>query len=262
MSAVSVIIPNYNGQSLLKKNLPLVVKVMRAGDELIVVDDASTDASVEWLNKEFQTKAKISIKIIQNEVNLRFAASVNKGVAAASSPHVFILNSDVIPHTGVIEQLLKHFENPQVFAVGCSEQEESGQKGGKNQLFFRRGLFAHQRATEFSTGPTAWVSGGSGMFDRKKWLELGGFDVAFSPAYWEDVDLSMRARKRGWIILFDAEALVDHRHETTNSSVFGERKIAAMSWKNGLYFTRKHANWWQKVQYWLWKPYWWWRRPN
>lgn len=56
MSAVSVVIPNYNGKHLLAKHLPAVLEAMRAGDELIVIDDNSTDESWEWLQTYFSTK--------------------------------------------------------------------------------------------------------------------------------------------------------------------------------------------------------------
>jgi hypothetical protein len=129
-------------------------------------------------------------------------------------------------------------------------------------LWFERGLFHHGRAREFSAGPTAWVSGGSGLFDRQKFLALGGFDERFTPAYWEDVDLSFRARQHGWYVGFEPKATVVHLHETTNKSAFGEARIQDMSWRNAFRFTWKNATWWQTIEHMCWLPYWWFQRAR
>lgn len=283
MSSVSVVIPNYNGQALLQSNLPYVFAMLRNEDEVVIVDDASTDNSVEWMKSEFDLKLcvkvpeyqacrgcinlngkKINLKIVQNGVNLRFAMSCNRGVQLAQHPYIFLLNTDVRPTEDIVPKLLQHFEDPHVFAVGCHEIEEheGGISGGKNRLWFSRGMFMHSRAKDFKTGETAWASGGSAMFDKEKWMELGGFDKAYYPAYWEDVDISYRARKRGWKVLFEAEAIVHHNHESTNKPVFGQSKMDTMSWNNSLTFVKKNGNPWQQLQHLIWKPYWHWQRAK
>lgn len=256
--SVSAVIPTYNGRHLLEKNLPAVLRCLRTGDELVIVDDASTDDTVAWLAKEIEPKTqekKISFKVIHNDKNLRFGASVNKGVATASHDFIFLLNNDVSPHEDVLDYLLPHFEDSTVFAVGCLETEGTKQ-GGKNKLWFDKGLFIHSRVGEFATGPTAWASGGSALYDKKKWLELGGFDKAYYPAYWEDIDLSFRARKKGWKVLFESKAKVNHNHESTNTDVFGQQKIENMSWQNAHRFVWRNGTIWQKIANLLWRPYW------
>ncbi len=281
---VSVIIPTFNGLSLLKKNVPAVLSALRSGDELIIVDDASTDNTVSWFKEKFHAK-KWSYKIksqkfqtlvgrftssakncrttlLLNKKNLRFARSCNRGVLLAKQQLIFLLNNDVSPQKDVISYLLPHFEDTSVFAVAPLEIENNlgGIKGGKNHLWFEKGLFMHRRSDEFTTGETAWVSGGSGLFDKEKWLKLGGFDAAFFPAYWEDIDLSFRARKRGWKTLFEEKAIVYHNHESTNQDVFGKKRIESISWKNSQLFAKKNSNSIQKVLYYFWYPYWWLKR--
>lgn len=256
--SVSIVIPTYNGLSLLQKNLPAVVKAMRAGDELVIVDDASSDDTVSWLRTQFKPHhSKLDLQIIHNQHNLRFGAAVNKAVKAAHYSLVWLLNNDVSPAANALEYLLPHFEDESMFAVGCHEREtvDGGISGGKNKLWFERGLFVHSRADDFSTGETAWASGGSALFDREKWLELGGFSSTFYPAYWEDIDLSYRAKQKGWKVWFEAKALVDHNHETTNTTVFGQRKLEVMSFRNALTFTWLYATGNQKLQFALWLPY-------
>jgi GT2 family glycosyltransferase len=295
-SNVSVVIPNYNGQRLLEKHLPAVFQMLQDQDQVVIVDDASTDDSVQWLQHKYHltpfndvpvvslgheneveifqeiyslTHKKIEIIVVRNLKNVRFAQSCNRGVQYARHPYVFLLNSDVKPHRYVLHHLLAHFKDKNVFAVGCLEQEgvEENLKfgrplrlSGKNKLWFEKGIFFHSRARDLKTGTTAWVSGGSGLFDREKWLELGGFDLDYAPAYWEDIDLSFRARQKGWRILFESLAIVDHNHETTNRTAFGQRKIAEMSWRNADKFVKKNGTFWQHVSYYMWRPYWWWKR--
>ena len=262
---ISIVIPTYNGQALLQKHLPAVLQAMQPEDELIVIDDASSDSTEFWFKEWKRDKTKYSIQYIQNIANLRFAATVNKAVREASHAYVFVLNNDVAPHKDVLESLWncwQSYEQPDtIFAIGCLEYEQDPNSkrkpvlGGKNKLWFERGMFIHSRYTDMKTGPTAWASGGSALFDKKKWEALGGFDRAFYPAYWEDIDLSVRARKQGWEVLFCAEAKVDHHHETTNATVFGQQRIAYMSWKNAFIFTWRHMKVSEWIQHIVWLPY-------
>jgi O-antigen biosynthesis protein len=293
MPQVSAVIPNYNGRMLLAKNLMSVFRCLRDKDQLVIVDDASTDSSVNWLvnfyrlNKikrvpekviphdknayevwegvyHFSPSKQIFLTLIVNLENLRFGAAANRGVTVASGESILLLNSDVSPHDEVLDYLLPHMSS-EVFAVACLEVERrrgSVILGGKNTLSFQRGMFIHARANKFTAGNTAWVTGGSGLFDRAKWLELGGFDGRYYPAYWEDVDLSWQARQQGWQVLFEPKAVVDHNHESTNKDAFGIQQMQYMSWRNANKFVLKNANLKQRILYYLWQPYWIWKTAS
>lgn len=273
---VSAVIPTYNGRRLLQKHLPAVFRTLRDADELVVVEDTGPDDTVAWMVQRFSlsktpapfpgvdiyrgkyksgTKT-IDVTLVYNQKNQRFGETSNRGVRVAKHDLIFLLNSDVAPHSSALKNLLPHFDDPAVFGVGPLEIEH-GKKSGRNMLWFERGMFIHSRAKKLVSGPTAWVSGGSGLFDKKKWQEIGGFDRLYYPAYWEDIDLSFQARKRGWKVLFEAKAVVDHNHETTNITVFGKRKMDQMSWRNANKFVWKNGDFWQKLAHVLWKPYWW-----
>src|SRR5947207_14924200 len=124
---ISIVIPNYNGKELLEKNLPKVIEAIlsyKEGDsEVIVTDDASKDDSILFLEKYFQEIAgqNISLKIIKSPFlyNTGFSSNINRGVKAAKGDIVILFNSDVKPHKEFLKPLLKHFENQQLFAVGC-----------------------------------------------------------------------------------------------------------------------------------------------
>jgi len=297
--ATTAVIPTFNGVKLLEKHLGDIIASLEDGDELVIVDDASTDETVSNLEsvfglqkvtttpnvtdlpKEYFPKVnktefqiyfgkfekphkKIRVVVVVNPENYRFGSTANIGVALATNPRVFVVNNDVSPAPDAVKVLSGHFEDERVFAVGCLEllPLNDNERSGKNKLWFEKGLYHHSKAEDFEFGHTAWASGGSGMFDRSKWLELGGFDQLFFPAYWEDIDLSARAKKRGWQVLFDPNAIVYHAHESTNSDVFGQQKIKEMSWRNADRFTWRNANIFQKVQFLIYKPYWWLKRKK
>jgi len=251
MKSVSIVIPNFKKMPLIK-HLPAVLKAC-TGAEIIVVDDCSPDDTVLYLKKHFP-----EVKVVKNEINKRFAASCNVGFEAAKGEVVVLLNSDVAPKPGFLKPLLKHFEDESVFAVGCLEIHD-GSRSGRNQCEFKRGFLIHSAApieSATKTTKNCWASGGSAAFDRKKYLEIGGMDVIYKPAYWEDIDLSWRARElNGWKILFEPKSQVYHNHETTNVSVFGLRKMETMASRNQFIFVWKNYRGWKLFQHFLWLPY-------
>ena len=250
---ISVVIPNYNGKHLLKKNLPSVVKNC-PGCEIIVVDDASTDGSVEFLKHKFK-----KVRIIRLNKNNGFATAANIGVEKAKLPLVLLLNSDVSPRQNFLKTALKHFSDEKLFAVGLLDYSHENGKiivKGRGGIKFKRGFFSHFPAF-IERGTTFWVSGGSGLFNRDKFLELGGFDTIFKPFYWEDIDLSFRAWKLGYSCIFEPLAKVDHYHEegaiTTQKSNF---YILSTAYKNQFIFTWKNvSNYLWALEHLLWLPY-------
>jgi GT2 family glycosyltransferase len=234
--SVSVIIPNYNGAALLKRNLPQIIKASLEA-QIIVVDDASTDNSVTLLETHFP-----EVKVVKLPHNQRFAQACNAGVAQASGDIIILLNTDVSPTDSYLSPLLRPFNDPTVFAVGCAEinRKKSNLVSGRSCAQFKRGFLVHRRCGDQSAQNTLWVSGGSGAFRKSMWQQLAGMDPLFSPAYEEDRDLSYRALKRGWQVLFAPQSVVYHEHEVTNKTVFGTLSMQRASFKNNLIFTWKN----------------------
>lgn len=232
----SVVIPNYNGAKLLEKNLPHVLKI--GADEVIVVDDGSTDGSIEVI------KGIRGIKVIRHEKNLGFVRSTNDGFLATNGDVVILLNSDVTPKGGLLKAVLPHFKDPSVFAVSFNEGKWSFARG-----IFARGLIEHRPGgKEKQTQISFWASGGSAAFDRRKWEKLGGMDTIYSPFYWEDIDISYRAQMRGWKILWEPKARVVHQQGGTILELFGERKRRFISERNQLLFFWKNIT---STKFWL-----------
>lgn len=243
---ISIVIPSFNGRTLLGKYLPFVIQAAEIWDpsrknwELIIVDDASTDGSSQWLKRTFP-----KIRIIQNPRNLRFAESCNRGVQVATGDVVVLLNNDVQPKPDFLIPLLKHFSDVSVFAVGCREINRHDGKeilGGRGVSAFRRGFVIHWRPEDQECRDASWVSGGSAAYRREIWLKLGGFDRLFRPAYEEDRDLCWQALKAGYKLVFESKAKVLHDRESTNRSVFGSWMIDLYSMKNQLLFVWKNIS--------------------
>lgn len=250
---VSVVIPNYNGKELLRKNLSSVIKNC-PNCQIIIVDDASIDGSIEFVQKNFK-----EIKIIKLEKNRGFAYVVNQGVKEASGDLVLLLNSDVSPRKNFLKSVLEHFNNAQVFAVGLADLSHEGGKivvRGRGGAFFNKGFVSHFKLPSIS-GETLWVSGGSGIFDRRKFLDLGGFDEIFAPFYWEDIDLSFRAWQIGYRCIFERKSEVDHFHkEGAIRKSKSKFLIKTVSYKNQFLFVWKNISDYVMItQHLLWLPY-------
>lgn len=243
---VSVIIPNFNGFELLQKNLPQVIKAFHNTQnkitQLIIVDDGSTDNSVKLIRDKYK-----EVTLIRHKFNRGFIASMNTGARGATGSLLASLNTDVSPNADFLESVIPIFENPKVFAVSLHEKGYGWAKGK-----FRNGFIVHEPGPESTViKETFWANGGTGVFRREYWMKLGGMDEKLlSPFYWEDVDLSYRALKRGWLILWDPNAKVEHEHESTIKKIdqtyrsrIQERNQLIFTWKNltSGNLTRKHV---------------------
>jgi len=234
---ISFVIPNWNGRDLLDVHLPNVIHASN-GSEIIVVDDASTDDSVELLQKKFP-----GVHVVQQKTNKGFSSTVNMGVSKASGDIVVLLNTDIDPESGFLAPLISHFEDDAVFAVGClekSKEEENTVLRGRGEAIWSKGFFVHRRG-EVNKENTAWVSGGSGAFRKTFWKKLGGLDEIYNPFYWEDIDLSYRAMKSGYILVFESKSVVVHKHEQGSiKTSTKERDVKKIAFRNQLLFIWKN----------------------
>lgn len=236
---ISVIIPNYNGELLLKKNLPKVFQGISSykDSEVIVVDDGSKDGSIKFLKTQ-------KVKILKNLKNVGFSSTVNKGVNAAKGEILILLNTDVYPEKNFLDSLLLCFKDPQVFAVGCLDKSHENGKivlRGRGLGKWSRGFLVHSKG-EIEAENTLWVSAGSGAFRKKIWDSLGGLNELYNPFYWEDIDLSYRALKSGYKVLFDRKSVVNHEHDKgAIKTTYSQFKIKTVAYKNQFIFVWENA---------------------
>lgn len=233
---VSVVIPNLNGEKSLEKNLPKLIEAQKfLGNnifEIVIVDDASTDGSVGLIKNKFP-----EVKLIRHKINRGFPSSVNTGVRSAKGDFILLINADVFPNHDFLVKPLLHFKNSRVFAVSLHEKGIGPTRGNFSDGYISL-MHVDEKAEQTSS---FYVTRGSGgVFRRKTWVELGGMDEKLmSPFYWEDVDICYRAAKRGYICLWEPEAIVVHKHESTINKLpktyvakIMERNELLMLWKN------------------------------
>lgn len=233
-STLSIIIPAWNSEKLLRKNLPFVFKAAaQSSADIIVVDDHSTKDNTYNLLKSYNKK----ITLLRNDKTIGFAKSVNIGVSASKADFVALLNTDVVPSVDCFDKALKEFDDD-TFAITLNSDNSCAVASWND------GILEHFRVNieeNVSKHPSLWASGGQGVFNREKWLLLDGMDPLYQPFYWEDTDLGFRAWKRGWKIYWLKTARVVHEHdESVIASNFTSTFIKQIALRNQILFIWKN----------------------
>lgn len=247
VTGISVVIPNYNGVRLFEHTLPTVVETLRhAGKpyEIIVVDDCSTDASVEYLRQHYP-----EVRILQNSVNSGFSVTANKGIRAAAYDKVLLLNSDVKLTPGYFDNQYKYFDKPDTFGVmgrivgwdddkiqdGAkypyyhgSKIKTSGNYLLKDEALMQDGLYS------------MYLSGANAFIDKEKFLQIGGFNELFSPFYVEDYELSLRAWRLGYKCYYDYNSVCRHQVSTSIKSKSKKKYVSTIYDRNKMYLHAIH----------------------
>lgn len=263
---ISIIIPNYNGKVLLEKNLPFVVNAAKnysdsQGEkvEIIIVDDASTDNSIDFINTVNTSYKNISFHLLINKKNQGFSSTINKGVSSAQGEYMLLLNTDVCPDAQFLKPLVDHLKEENVFGVAAMDRSiEKGKEvlRGRGIGRWKKGFLIHSRG-EIDKNNTLWISGGSGVFNKDIWRKLGGFSSLYNPFYWEDIDVSYRALKTGYKLVFEKKSVVIHEHlKGSIASQYNHFKVTAIAYRNQFIFVWVNITDPEKItQHVLWLPY-------
>ena len=211
--------------------------------EILFVDDASTDTSLEIAAKEFP-----ELTIIARPVNGGFSATCNSGIEKATGDVVFFLNTDVELTENFFSSFSKFFDNEDTFAVTVRAYHYDTKQpldAIKKPRWKRGNLRVTENIFLDSAEPSKWyrsfcVQGAYFFADRKKLNELEGFDELFSPYIFEETDLSYRALQRGWKIYYDHDAVAYHQHNITIASTAKAETVRKISIRNRLIFTWKN----------------------
>jgi GT2 family glycosyltransferase len=249
--SVSIVIPNYNGEPILKKNLASVVEAADAYPgkcEIIVVDDASQDDSVDLIEHNFP-----DVKIIRHDINHGFSETVASGVRAATHAIIILLNSDVRPDRGFIEPMISWFEREDIFAVSplIRDHRHNPVRVSWVRARLKRGeirksdwdldvaLGMVNRGIDLKS---LYASGGSMAFSKDRFIALGGFLPLYKPFYGEDVDLGIRAWCNGWQTVFEPRSSVVHDHVGTIRRFFSHSRIRLIRKRNRFFYQWLHLS--------------------
>jgi GT2 family glycosyltransferase len=233
---VSVIVVNYNAGQILAE---CIQSALLQASEVLVVDNASSDFSLELCTQRFPEEPKL--RIIRNASNLGFAAACNIGAAQATAPYLLFLNPDCVLGRDSLPRMVQVLEtNPSAGMIGglLINQDGSEQAGGRRAIptpwrsFVRAfGLYRferywprlffdfhlHKQALPGGVLEVEAISGALMLVRRKAIEDVGPWDEGYF-LHCEDLDWCMRFRKKGWRILFVPDAPVVHYKGTCSRS--------------------------------------------
>jgi GT2 family glycosyltransferase len=210
--AASIVVCAHN-QSLYTYNCLKALAENSAGVafEVIVVDDGSTDDTPDVLGRVE------NLRVVRLPENAGFIAAANAGAAAASAGVIIFLDNDTQPQAGWLAALLGPFADPGVAIVGAKLVDPNGRLQAAGGVVTRDGytlddgrgqdpalpLYNYRRDADYCSASCLAV--GRAVFE-----EAGGFDTAYAPAFYEDVELAFRARSLGYRVVYQPDARVVH----------------------------------------------------
>lgn len=222
MKKVSIIIVNWNGLSHLKKCLPTLEKITYPNYEVILVDNASSDGSQEFVKKNF-TK----IKIIQNKKNLGFSGGNNEGFKKANGDYILLLNNDTTVEKTFVSEMVKKLESDKLIGGvqgKLRSMDYPDRLDSIGAFLTSTGFLYHYRyfqkdLPKYDTEIYLYSAKGACMLFKKKVIdEVGLFDDDFF-AYFEETDFCHRVWLAGYTIMYAPKSVIYHKVGGTSNSM-------------------------------------------
>ena len=217
---VSIVIPVYGAMELVNQTLLSLYRADIKNSEIICVDDcAPTNSFYDYTMYE-------NIVVVKNKQNMGFSNTCNNGVKYARGKYVLLLNSDTVVCKSAIENaIVKLRSDKKIGIVGSKLINIDGtiqEAGGviwsnSNVINFMRGKSNYTPYTEFDR-VADYVSGAAFFFCKEFWEKLGGFDKQFTPAYYEDTDICVRAKSKGYKVVYCHDSEIIHAEGGTNGT--------------------------------------------
>lgn len=237
-ASVTIIVVNYNGEAFIRECLESVFSQTRPPDQVLVVDNASTDEGRALVARLFP-----QARLVVLAENLGFGAACNRGLQEARGDLIAILNNDLVLDRRWLESLLEHdtekwdfWASRILFASDPERVDSAGDGmavvGAAYKIGHGDPVGRHEAGRE-----VFGASGAAALYRRSLLEDVGGFDPDFFLIY-EDADLNMRARLRGYRCLYVPQATALHR---VNSSIrtfsdhyvfYGHRNSEYVFWKD------------------------------
>lgn len=241
MCEVTVIIPNYNGRKYLIPCLKALFDKTRIEIQVIVVDNGSSDQTIEEAQDLFP-----QVRYILLDKNYGFCRAVNEGIHIASTEYVLLLNNDTEIKSDFVERLLQTIKkNTRIFSVEA-KMIQYGNRGLLDSAgtYYNAFGWAFARGRDHSVekynhrSRTFAACAGAAIYRRKVFDEIGYFDEKHF-AYLEDIDVGYRARIYGYENLYEPKAQVIHVGSGSTGSRYNEFKVR-YSGRNNIYLIYKN----------------------
>jgi N-acetylglucosaminyl-diphospho-decaprenol L-rhamnosyltransferase len=218
MPDVSVLVVAYNGVELLRTTLQsLIQSTHDIAYEIIVIDNASLDRSIEMVAQEFP-----QAHVIFRQQNHGYAAAINDAANQSKGRYLLLLNPDTLLYTDALSRMVGWMDRyPEVGVTGPQLLQSDGKPQpysygfAPTPLYLLRRQWSHLRGRYLhawrGTKPqdVEWVAGTCLLVRREAWNAVGGMDPRFF-LYFEDVDFGMRLRQAGWRVIFLPMIAVTH----------------------------------------------------
>jgi len=223
---VSVVIPNFNGKKYLKTCLSSIQKATYKNIEIIVVDNASNDGSVEFLRTNYP-----QVRVFAKTVNLGFAEGCNEGMRNAKGEYIALLNNDTEVDSKWLEELVQVAEsNPQIGVCASKivmfhNRKILNSAGGEFDIYgfgHDRGLYEIDKG-QYSRLEEVFFASGGAMLIRKRTLNNVGFFDSRYFMYGEDLDFCWRTRLQGYKVMYVPSAVVYHKYGGTMEAINVQR---------------------------------------
>lgn len=223
--SASVVIPSWNGQKFLRTCLNSLKRQTLKNFEVIIVDNGSTDNSLEYLRRYFP-----DYRVIALDKNYGFARAVNEGIKASKSDKIILLNNDTESDPKYLEYLVKaSLKHPQVGFIAAkminfydrSRIDSAGDALDVVGHSYNIGLGQKDDGSFDEEGECFMATGGGSLFRKKMFNKVGLFDEDFF-TYMEDVDLCLRAQLRGFKGWYEPRAICYHIRKGTSSRIISK----------------------------------------
>ncbi len=240
---LSIIIVNYNVKEFLQNLLNSIDKASsNISKEIIVIDNASDDGSVDIIKEKFP-----SVRLIENKINVGFGRANNQGLEISKGKFILFINPDCIVSEDTLDNMVSFFEShPECGLAGCKILNSDGtlqlacrrsfpgpwtsftKVTGLSNLFSKNRIFARYNLTFLDENKTYEVDAVSGSFmmvRNEAYEKVGGFDEQFF-MYGEDLDLCYRVQKAGYKVYYVHNTQIIHyKGESTKRSNLDETKL-------------------------------------
>ncbi len=246
---VAIVILNWNGKEDVLRCLSTLPRIRYPNWSATVVDNASTDGSVEAIRLHFPEQ-----RVLVMEKNLGFCGGNNRGIRDAlerGADYVLLLNNDTELHPDLLDELVRVAESdPRIGAVGSKNillEDHRIVWGAYGEIRYHRDLVElvgsrQPDGPEFTcVKDVDWVIGNGVMMKRAAIERVGGFDESFF-GYHEDVDWCERARKAGFRIVYNGHAIIYHQgFGAANPNREKQFPVLYFLGRNSILFAKKHG---------------------